>query len=286
MSKYRLGCCVPGASFMPEGEAGIKSNALDILRRGCETIINAGFDYAEAGVGMLMELTEDELSEAAAEHLPLEAANSFIPPTYGIISGAHADGMPPLNDYVNEAMRRMAMLGIGVVVFGSGAARRIPDGMRLHEGRAFIGGFLRMCARHGDRHGVTVAIEPLRASECNAVNLTSEGREIVLRQRQICAEGGHPAKGERISYLADAFHIFHGGEPADALVHAEFLPAHIHVSEPPDRTYPGSHGGEYLADFAEALKKTDYAGRVSVECGFEDFEREVRLAYEFVSKHL
>ena len=284
MAKYRLGCCVPGASFMPEGEAGIKANALDILRRGCETIIDAGFDYAEAGVGMIMELTPDELERVVREKLPLEAANSFIPPTYGIVSGVRADGMPPLNDYVREAMRRMSMLGIGVVVFGSGAARRIPDGMSLKEGRGFIGGFLRMCARHGEKYGVTVAIEPLRASECNAINLTSEGAELAALERRICEEGGDPEKGERISYLADAFHMCHGGEPADALTRADVLPVHIHVSEPPDRTYPGSHGGEYLAAFADAIKKTAYSGRVSVECGFSDFEREVGLAYEFVSK--
>lgn len=274
MAKYRCGCCVPGASFMPEGEAGIKANALDILRRGCEVIMNAGFDYAEAGVGMIMELTEDELADAVTEKLPLEAANSFIPPKYSIAAeGACADASP-LRLYVDEAMRRMAALGIGVVVFGSGAARRIPDGMRTEDGHKYILDFLSMCAGLGERHGVTVAIEPLRAAECNAINLIATGAGLASR-----------VGSERVAYLADAFHMCHGGEPADTLTRAETLPVHIHVSEPPDRTYPGSHGGEYLSAFAEALRKTEYTGRVSVECGFSDFEREVTLAYEFMKKY-
>lgn len=274
MAHYRIGCCVPGASFMPEGEAGIKSNALDILRRGCELIMKTGFDYAEAGVGMIMELTEDELESAVSEKLPLEAANSFIPPTYRIVADGACESGSPLYEYVDEAMRRMARLGIGVVVFGSGAARRIPECMTTEEGHRYILDFLSMCAGIGERHGVTVAIEPLRAAECNAINLTSTGIELAKRTGR-----------DRVAYLADAFHMFHGGEPADTLTRAEVLPVHIHVSEPPDRTYPGSHGGEYLAAFAEATKKTAYAGRVSVECGFSDFEREVRLAYEFVKEH-
>lgn len=259
---------------MPEGETGIKENALDMLRRGCEAIIGVGFDYAEAGVGAIMELTPDELERAVREKMPLEAANSFIPPAYMIVADGAADDGSPLYSYVEEAMRRMAMLGVGIIVFGSGAARRIPDGMSKEKGRAAIDDFLRMCADLGEKHSVTVAVEPLRASECNAINLTSEGAWFARR-----------ARSERIAYLADAFHMCHGGEPADTLTRAETLPVHIHVSEPPDRTYPASHGGEYLVAFAEALKKTVYSGRVSVECGFFDFDREVGLAHEFMSKY-
>ena len=274
MAGYMLGCCVPGASFMPEGEAGIKRCALDILSLGCEAIIGAGFDYAETGVGMVMSMSEAEFKEAVSMKLPIKTANSFIPPEYKIVADGACGAGAPLYEYVDTALYRMAALGIEVVVFGSGAARRIPEGMPVDEGREYILKFLSMCADIGERCGVTVAIEPLRASECNAINLTTTGEMMASRVGR-----------ERVSYIADAFHMFHGGEPADALLRAKTLPVHIHVSEPPDRTYPGKHGGEYIAAFAEALKKTSYRGRVSVECGFSDFAREVFPAYEFVKKH-
>ncbi len=271
---YRIGCCIPGASFMPEGEAGIKKGPLEVLSRGCETIMNAGFDYAEAGVGVVMAMTEAEFSEAVKMKLPLEAANSFIPPEYRIVSDGASDEGSPLYEYVDRALFRMAKLGVVVVVFGSGGARRIPDGMEKARGLEYIADFLSMCGKLGEAHGVTVAVEPLRASECNAINFTTEGCNLAKR-----------AGSGRVSYLADAFHMCEGGEAADALLSAEALPVHIHVSEAPDRTYPGSHGGEYLSKFADALGKTEYRGRVSVECGFSDFEREVILAYDFMKKH-
>ncbi len=274
MGRYRLGCCIPGASFMPEGEAGIKRSALELLSDGCEAIIGAGFDYAETGVGMVMSMTEAEMEKAAAAGLPIETANSFIPPEYKIVADGACEVGSPLYEYVDKALSRMAALGIKIVVFGSGGARRIPDGMATDTGRAYIAKFLSMCADIGDRCGVTVAIEPLRASECNAINLTSTAAELA----------GSVGR-ERVSYLADAFHMYHGGEPADALLRASVLPVHIHVSEPPDRTYPGSHGGEYIAAFADALGRTEYRGRVSVECGFSDFRREVRLAHDFMKAH-
>ncbi len=271
---YRIGCCIPGASFMPEGEAGIRKSALEILDRGCERITGAGFDYAETGVGIVTSMTEAEFAEAVKLRLPIEAANSFIPSEYRIVADGASDAGSPLYEYVDRALYRMAALGIGVVVFGSGAARRIPEGMEKARGLDYIARFLSMCADLGERYGVTVAIEPLRASECNAVNYTTEGEALAARVGR-----------ERVSYLADAFHMCHGGEPADALTRAVALPVHIHVSEAPDRTYPGSHGGEYLAAFAEALKKTSYCGRVSVECGFADFGREVAPAYDFMKRY-
>lgn len=274
MSRYRIGCCVPGASFMPEGEAGIAADALASLEWGCDAIIGAGFDYAEAGVGVIMGLTEDQLERAVTEKLPIEACNSFIPPTYKIVADGACDANGPLYRYVGESMRRMAALGVRVVVFGSGGARRIPDGMTTACGREYIMRFLHMCAQIAEKYNVTVAIEPLRALECNAINDVATG-----------AAMAKAVGSSRIAYLADAFHMACGGESADTLTSMDTMPAHIHVSEAPDRVYPGAHGGEYLAAFAEALGKTPYAGRVSVECGFTDFEREVKLAYEFMNKH-
>ncbi|MCD7712025.1 MAG: hypothetical protein LUJ25_04790, partial [Firmicutes bacterium] len=135
MSHYKIGCCVPGASFMPEGIAGTKSDTLSELLAGAETVKRAGFDYAEVGVGMIMKLSADEtaaaadaLSEKYGGGFRVEACNSFIPPSLKIIGGELKKGSS-LYDYVEGAMMRMRILGADTVVFGAGGARKIPDGM-------------------------------------------------------------------------------------------------------------------------------------------------------------
>lgn len=273
MSKLKLGCCVPGASFMPEGVSEVKDNTLEELRYGTRVILDAGFDYAEVGVGMIMKLTDSDFESLCEDKLPLRAANSFIPPHLKIVADGSTDDDSPLYKYVDKAMYRMSRLGIGVVVFGSGGARRIPDGMDKEEGLSYIKKFLTMCGELGEKYGVVTAIEPLRKLECNAINYTTDGE-------RLAEEVAHPY----VAYLADAFHMCHGGEPCERLQSASALPVHIHVAEAPDRTYPGSCGGEYIKSFAESLGKTEYGGLVSVECGFSDFEREVKVAYDFVKE--
>lgn len=274
MSHFKIGCCIPGASFMPEGIADVKNEVLDELRGGCSAIINAGFDYAEVGVGMIMRLNDDDFEAAVKDNMPLRAANSFIPFHFKIVSNDALSVGSPLMDYLEKAFYRMSRLGIEIVVFGSGGARRIPDGMSREDGLEYIKKFLTVCGDLGEKYNVTVAIEPLRALECNAINFTHEGERL--------ADGvAHP----KVAYLADAFHMAEGGEPADVLERARTLPVHIHVSEAPDRSCPGCHGGEYLSAFAKSLLRTDYSGMISVECGFSDFETELSAAYDFTNSN-
>ena len=273
MAKYRLGCCIPGASFMPEGVSGVSPAPYDVLRRGTDVILSHGFDYAEAGVGMIMKLSDAELAAAVNSRIEIEACNSFIPFEYKIVRDGSSDVGSPLYEYVRRALERLSALGIKIVVFGSGGARRIPDGMSIADGRTYILRFLSMCAALSAEYDLSIAIEPLRALECNAINYLDDAISLVVA-----------ANDSHITYLADAFHMCHGGEPADALTRVSIMPSHIHIAEAPDRTCPGSRGGEYLTAFAQALHRTPYAARVSVECGFEDFDRECGLAYDFASR--
>lgn len=274
MSEYKLGCCIPGASFMPEGVSDVKDETLREIREGCRAIIDAGFDYAEIGVGMVMRLSDGDFEAAVADGMPLLAANSFIPFHFRIVEDGAVDEGSPLREYLEKALYRMSRLGIKVVVFGSGGARRIPEGMDRATGHEYIKKFLAVCGDIAAKNGVMIAVEPLRACECNAINFTHEGEALAKAV-------SHP----NVAYLADAFHMAEGGETADALEAAEILPVHIHVSEAPDRSCPGCHGGEYLSAFAESLLKTDYDGMISVECGFKDFKAELPSAYEFIKRN-
>ncbi len=274
MSNYKFGCCIPGASFMPEGVSAVKDETLREIREGAGAILSAGFDYAEIGVGMFMRLSDADFDSLVSDGLPILAANSFIPFHFHIVSDGAVDEGSPLREYLEKALCRASRLGIKYVVFGSGGARRIPEGMSREDGHAYIRKFLSVAGQIAEKNGVVIAIEPLRALECNAINYTFEGEKLA---RDVSLPS--------VGYLADAFHMAEGGEPADSLESADALPCHIHVSEAPDRTCPGCHGGEYLSAFAASLKKTAYSGMISVECGFKDFFSELPLALEFVKRN-
>ncbi|MDD4772663.1 MAG: sugar phosphate isomerase/epimerase [Eubacteriales bacterium] len=277
----RLGCCIPGASFMPEGVGEVDRSTYGILSAGCRTIRDTGYDYAEAAVGLLMKMTGEEYKRAKDEgEIRIEAANSFIPGHMHI--SKISDEM---TDFIDRAMERVSGLGAGILVFGSGASRRVPEGVSREEGLAHLTDFLTVCDEYAGKHGITLALEPLNTRETNMINTLAEGASLV---RRMMAAGC-----DNIKLLADTYHMSREGlgedrgeneyneESFTVLGEAEDIIVHAHAAEPFDRTYPGSHDGVYLTRFAEALKKTAYGGRVSVECGFSDFIAESALALKF-----
>ena len=270
----RWGCCLPGGSFMPQGEEQIPASTESVLLEGTQIIAEAGYSYSEICAGLLCELSEEEVARLAQAHgagkLPLEVCNSFIPGDLPILEPGKQEA---LRRYTETVIARASRLGIDTIVFGSGKARRIPEGMSREEGIAGIHNFLRMCNAFGEQYDVTIAIEPLNRRECNVLNTVAEGAEMV-----------HALQLSKVRLLADAFHMYCEAEDFSVLQREREILVHIHVAEPPDRVYPGRDGGEYLMGFAQALQSSGYCGRVSVECGFTDFNSEIMSARAFLEE--
>ena len=269
---FKKGCCIPGGSFMPQGVASVET-AYDIMKGGFDTAIGHGYDFAEATVGLIMKLSPEELDRAVANHLIFDVANSFIPPTLPICHTMKSEPQK-LEAYVDEAMRRMKLLGCSMVIFGSGAARRLPADMPREEAVALLDDFLRLCDRLAAKHGVTVALEPLNRDETDYMNSVAEGYAIAKRLAL-----------PNVKLLADAYHMAKEGESTDILAEVQDILVHVHISEP-DRAYPGKSeaGSDYLRAFRDALAATSYRARVSVECTFADFPADSGAAFAFVKE--
>ncbi len=265
---YRLGCCVPGGSFMPQGVGSVET-AYDIMKSGYDTAKANGYDFAEATVGLVMKLTEAELELAVKNKLRFEVCNSFIPPVLPICETMKNDS-GKLERYVDEAMRRMTLLGSKIVIFGSGAARRIPDSINRAACEALLDEFIILCNKYAEKHGMIVALEPLNTGETNYMTSVADGYGIVRKLNL-----------PNIRLLADAYHMSKENEPLDILGVVSPVLVHVHVSEP-DRSYPGKTGGEYLKKFADALRQTSYNARVSVECTYTDFPADAGEAFKFM----
>lgn len=265
----RIGCNIPGGSFMPQGDHTVE-NSYAILQAGSEIILSGGFDYVEASVGCLMELTEAELQRAVENGLVVEACNCFIPARFSIMKAS--DG---LEEYVAEAMRRMHMLSCDTVVLGSGGARMIPENMPPEAAEEAFMRFLHICNRYGEKEKITVVLEPLNRQECNYMNQVSEGYAAVCR-----------AALPRIRLLADAYHMGLEEEPFSVLSEVGDTLHHIHIAENRVRTYPGSvEKSDFLPSFAKALLASGYAGRVTAECSFTDFPKQAADAARYMRAH-
>lgn len=269
----RIGCCLPGSPFTLKSGRTTSDSMQDILVSGYHTLMEAGFDYAECAVGLLLQLTEEELAEAARLHqldqFTIEACNCFIPGSIPLTGEATGDYLP----HIHEVYRRMQLVGADTVVFGSGGARRIPEGFDRERAQAQLDDFMRTAAEIAKGYGITIVIEPLNSGECNVILSTAEGADYVRRVN-------HP----NLKLLADIYHMSKEDEPYEALLKNADILSHVHVSEYPSHYYPGRDGGEKVRQFADALKQCRYNGRVTIECYFNDYADEVNRTVPFMKE--
>ena len=266
-----------GGTFMPEfkGTAYTQESAFDRLINGYRLAMEMGYDYIEATAGEILALTEEELEELAGMvktgEFVLRYANSFVRPDLKICT----ESKEVLEDYAREVIRRVALLGVGVLVFGSGVARKHPESMTPDEGmRKFIE-FLGICAKAAKKYSIKIALEPLNRSETNILNSVAEGAALV-----------HWLDSPEIVLLADAFHMAIEGETADVVLDNEDILSHLHISEAPGRVYPGKFGGAYLIKFGKDLRNAGFCKNATVECCFDNFKIEGPEALRFVKEKM
>ena len=225
-------------------------------------LAKAGFDFLELNVQTHLKPQEPEeafrpiLKQIRACPLPCKAANCFVPANLKITG--EDIGRKRLRAYAQVAFDRARRAGIETIVFGSGGARRVPDGFPRNRAWEQLVEFGRMIGPLAGKQGVTVAVEPLNRQECNVLTTVAEGAAYVR-------EVNHPA----IRLLADAYHWNRDSDRAEDIVAAGPLLRHVHVATCPGRAAPGCDDMD-LAPFFDALLQAGYDGRVSIESQWQD----------------
>lgn len=236
-----------------------------------EMLAQAGADYIELPVTTALIPTAGEnewlpqRDRLRALPLPCETFNLFLPGAFRLV-GAERTDLAVVRAYVLTALRRAVEVGGKIIVFGSGGARRVLDGVDRGLASEQLRAFLMVCTGASDETGVIVAVEPLNRSECNVINSVAEA----------VAEYVAPIARSGIRVLADTYHMEREGEDLSVLTVAAPFLAHVHTADT-GRVAPGRNGYDHAALFA-ALRTIGYAGRVSVEANFADFDAEVAPA--------
>ena len=225
-----------------------------------------GFDYVESAFEMLAEPKNDEKFDAFQAALKENgmtclSVNCFIP-SYLKITGPDVDEQA-LKDYVERGMKRGKELGIQKVVFGSGGARKRPDGFSYETAVRQIFSFLSdIVSPIAEKYGILLVIEPLRSGDTNMIESLREGAVIAAAVNR-----------PNIRLLVDLYHAYYSGDTNEHISSMTSLLRHAHIAEPEKRVYPAPGDAYPYAEFISALKAAGCES-CSVEARCTDFEKE------------
>jgi len=224
-------------------------NALDATK-------TAGFDYAELSATEIAQLTDEEfeatVTRLKALGLPTPAANLFIPQTI------HLTGPDTKPDeqmaHVKKVVSRLSRLGTQIIVFGSGGARRVPEGFSKDEAFKQLVDFGRRAAREARPYGITITIEPLRKQETNIINSAAEGLDLV-----------NAIDDPNFQLMIDFYHLASEHEDPGIVLRAREHIRHLHMANPQGRVIPQKWEEFDYAPFFANLRAIGYDKRISVE---------------------
>jgi D-psicose/D-tagatose/L-ribulose 3-epimerase len=222
----------------------------------------AGFEYLELGTSEIAALSDADYESALARikqlGLPVPVTNLFLPATLKV-TGPEVDREEQIR-YVRKAFARLSRLGTGIVVFGSGGARRVPEGFPKEDAFKQLVEFGRRMALEARTHDITIAVEPLRRQETNIINSAAEGLELVDAV-------DHP----NFQLMIDFYHLASEREdPAIVLKAREHL-RHLHMANPQGRVFPLTWDEYDYAPFFANLRMIGYEQRISIEASAKEF---------------
>ena len=231
-----------------------------------EKVKAAGYDFLECTVGGFLKPDQPEsvFESAFAEFrkvgFPCLALNCLLPASLRV-TGPDVN-RAAVEEYVARVFKRAGRARVRRIVFGSGGARKVPEGFPRENARRQLLDFLRLCAPLALQNGIVLCIEPLNTAECNILTHVAECAGLTR-------EVDHPA----VRLLADFYHMFRNGETADDLAPHTDLLQHVHVATRDNRLPPGAEPCDFAPLF-DVLRQAGYQEGISVEARSQDPDRE------------
>jgi sugar phosphate isomerase/epimerase len=269
--------CLPGMDAARAAETRGLFSAMGISGSigRAEFLKQQGAEFLTAGTGDLLcpdqpeEVFAKKLEQALAAPLPVLACNGFIRPAHLRCVGPQATHDEVLA-WADIALARLKRVNGKFMVFGSGGARRIPDGWPREKADEQFIALLKRLGAVAEKHGVTVVVEQLQASECNFINRISHAASLIRG-------ANHP----HIRLLADLYHMARMDDTPDDLKNAMDVVAHVEIAEKDERTFPGIKGDDFRP-FFRVLKQSAWRGAISIEGKGKD--EQIAAAFREIAK--
>lgn len=215
---------------------------------------------------------DDNLNQIKRLNLSLYAVNIFIPGELKLV-GPLVDEAAILA-YAEGVFKRCQLAQVRLVVWGSGGARRVPEGFDPVEAKKQFIAIARKVAVVAQQYQITLALENLNHTETNFIITLAEALEVVQQVN-------HP----NFKLCADIYHMLKENEPAAVIEKTKNYLVHCDLAERENRTPPGVQGDDFR-EYLRALKKVKYHGKIMLECRWDNLAAQVGPARLYLQKQI
>jgi sugar phosphate isomerase/epimerase len=204
--------------------------------------------------------------------LSMYAFNIFMPGEMKLVG-------PDVNEesilkYARSVFQRCNRAGVNMIIWGSGGARRVPDGYDHKKAKEQFIAIARKVAMISKTYNITIALENLNSTETNFINTVDEALNVVKAV-------DHP----NFLLCADIYHMLMEHEAAGILEKTKGYLIHCDIAERDGRTPPGFHGDDF-GPYLSALRKVGYTGLIVLECRWNDVSAQAVSARESLQKQI
>jgi sugar phosphate isomerase/epimerase len=213
-----------------------------------------------------------KLAMIKASKIRLIGVNVFMPGDMKLV-GPAVDEQRILA-HATTIFERCTAAGVKMVVWGSGGARRVPDGFDPVTARDQFIDIARKVSAIAKKYGIMLAFESLNSTETNFINTAEQALQLVI-------DVNHP----NFRLNIDFYHMLMEGEGPSIIEKAGKYVVHCELAEKEGRSAPGVHHQDFVPYF-QMMKKIRYKGRVIIECQWQDVNRQAATAYREIEKQI
>ncbi len=224
-----------------------------------------GYDYFETAATTVATMSDEDFAAFAAANDAARSegfagvltCNGLFPGDLALV-GENAD-VDKIAAYLDRLIPRLQRLGVKKQVFGSGGARRCPEGADPAAVDAQLLAVARMAAGKFDAAGIALGMEHLNHNETNTLNTFAETVDFARR-----------TGSDTLGVTLDFYHLGVENEPLTVLTPGSDRIVHCHTAAP-DRKAVQPQYEDVMTAQIKALQDAGYGDTVSVEASFADY---------------
>lgn len=218
------------------------------------------------------EQFEENLATLEKLKTKVYAFNLFIPGDLKLVG-------PEVNEelvlaYTEQVLRRCEKAGVKMIVWGSGGARRVPEGFDPLKAKEQFADLARKIASTAKKYNIMLALENLNSTETNFITTAAEALDMVKR-----------VDHSNFRLCVDIYHMLKENETAAVIEKAGKYVVHCDIAEKQNRTPPGV-ANEDFKPYLKALKNSSYSGKIVIEGRWENVANQAATVYQYLQQQI